>query len=110
MFLIGCLYTCSQAAFPIKGVWFDAVNGLTYPAFCDFLEYLTDRLMIPVCALGCALFVGWVWKPGAAVEEVERCGRRFKLAVVYIVLVKVVAPIAILTILALSLVTGRTLS
>ena len=110
MFGIGCLYTCSQAAFPIKGLWFDGVNGLTQPAFCDFMEFLTDRLLIPVCALGCALFVGWVWKPKAAVDEIERCGARFRLAGVYTVLVKVVAPIAILTILGMSLVTGRTLS
>ena len=110
MFLIGCLYTCSQAAYPSRGVWFDAANGVTHPAFCDFLEYLTDRLLIPVCALGCALFVGWVWKPRSAVEEVERCGTRFRLAAVYTVLVKFVAPIAILTILLMSLVTGQTLS
>lgn len=71
MFLIGCLYTCSQAAFPIKGVWFDAANGVSVPAFCDFMEFLTDRVMIPVCALGCCVFVGWVWKPENAIAEME---------------------------------------
>lgn len=110
MFLIGCLYTCSQAAFPIKGIWLDAVNGVTFPAFCDFMEFLTDRLMIPVCALGCCIFVGWVWKPESVIAEVEREGVHFGLARVYRILVKYVAPLAILIILIMSLATGKTLS
>ena len=60
MFLLGTIYTCSQAAFDIKGIWFDFKNGLTTPIFGDFMEFLTDRLMIPcvrtgflpVCRLG----------------------------------------------------------
>ena len=110
MFLIGCLYTCSQAAFPIKGIWFDAANGVTFPAFCDFMEYLTDRVMIPVCALGCCVFVGWVWKPESAIAEVEENGAHFGLAPAYRVLIKYAAPVAILTILAMSFITGTTLS
>lgn len=110
MFLIGCLYTCSQVALPIRGIWFDAANGVTHPAFCDFMEFLTDRLMIPICALGCCLFVGWVWSPDRAIAEVEQGGRRFRLAGVYRVLVKYVAPLAIITILVMSFATGQTLS
>lgn len=110
MFLIGCLYTCSQAAFSIKGIWLDAKNGITNPAFCDFMEYLTDRLMIPVCALGCCIFAGWVWKPKNVIAEVEQNGVRFKLAKAYSIMVKYIAPLAILTILIMSVVTGTTLS
>ncbi|MBR2257997.1 MAG: sodium-dependent transporter [Blautia sp.] len=110
MFCIGCLYTCSQAAYPIKGVWFDAANGITFPAFCDFMEFLTDRIMIPVCALGCCIFVGWVWKPEKAIAEIEQNGIRFGLARTYSILVKYVAPLAILTILVMSFATGSTLS
>ena len=110
MFLIGCLYTCTQAAVPLKGIWFDAANGVTYPAFCDFMEYLTDRIMIPVCALGCCIFVGWVWKPESAIEEIEQCGVRFGLAKVYAILIKYVAPVAILAILIMSFAAGMTLS
>ncbi len=110
MFLIGCLYTCTQAAVPLKGIWFDAANGVTYPAFCDFMEYLTDRVMIPVCALGTCIFVGWVWKPESAIEEIEQCGVRFGLAKVYAILIKYVAPVAILAILIMSFAAGMTLS
>lgn len=110
MFLIGCLYTCSQAAYPLKGIWFDAVKGVSFPAFCDAMEFLTDRLMIPTCALGVCIFVGWVWKPESAVAEIEQNGVRFGLKKVYEILIKYIAPLAILTILVLSLATGTTLS
>ena len=74
------------------------------------MEYLTDRIMIPVCALGCCIFVGWVWKPEKAIEEVESCGTAFKLAGIYKILIKYVAPVAILTILIMSFTSGMTLS
>ena len=110
MFLIGCLYTCSQAAYPLKGIWIDAVNGLSHPALCDAMEFLTDRLMIPFCALGCCLFVGWCWTPEKAVEEIEQSGVRFGLKRVYAVIIRFVAPAAIIVILGMSLITGTTLS
>ncbi len=110
VFLIGCLYTCSQAAFPIRGVWLDFSSGVSFPAFCDFLEYLSDRLLIPVAALGSCIFVGWVWKPERAIEEIRRSGARFPLAGFYQFIIKYIAPLAILVILVMGFVTGRTLS
>ncbi len=110
MFLVGCLYVCSQAAFPLKGIWFDGTNGLTFPPFCDFMEYLTDRLMIPICAFGCCVFVGWIWKPEKAIAEIEQSGVRFGFAKIYRVLVKYIAPLAILMILVTSFTSGMTLS
>ncbi len=110
MFLVGCVYTMSQAAFNIKGVWFDFANGVTFPIFGDFMEFLTDRLLIPLCAFGACVFVGWVWKPENAIREIEMDGKPFKLAGAYSVLVKFVAPISILTIIIASFATGTTLS
>ena len=110
MFLIGCLYTCTQAAFPLKGIWLDAVNGLSFPPFCDAMEYFTDRLLIPICALGCCLFAGWVWKPERVIAEVEQDGVRFGLKRVYAVLIRYIAPLAILLILVLSVIGGKTFS
>lgn len=110
LFLIGCLYTCSQAAFPLKGVWFDFANGVTFPPLCDAMEYLTDRVMIPLCALGCCVFSGWVWKVERVVAEVERCGIKFRFAKAYGFLIRYLAPAAIILILCVSLFTGTTLS
>ena len=110
VFLIGCLYTCSQAAFPLRGVWLDLSSGLSFPAFCDFLEYLSDRLLIPLAALGSCIFVGWVWKPEQVIREAERSGTRFPLAALYRFMIKYAAPAAILVILVMGFITGQTLS
>ena len=110
MFLIGCLYTCSQAAYPLKGFWIDAAGGVSFPAFCDAMEYLTDRLMIPFCALGCCLFAGWVWKPESAIAEIEQNGVRFGVKKTYAVIIRYIAPFAIITILGMSIFGGITLS
>ena len=83
---------------------------MSFPIFGDFMEFLTDRLMIPLCALGVCIFTGWIWKPANAVHEIELDGKPFKLAKVYSVLVKYVAPISILLIIVASFVTGTTLS
>jgi len=111
MFLIGCLYTISQASLPIKGIWFDFANGVTYPCFGDFMEFLTDRLMIPVCALGVCLFVGWVWKPkNALVEIAVDDGKGFPFPRLFSVLVRYIAPISILLIIIFSFASGTSLS
>ncbi|MBQ6014233.1 MAG: sodium-dependent transporter [Firmicutes bacterium] len=110
MFAIGCLYTCSQASVDIRGVWFDLKNGLTRPLLCDGMEYLTDRIMIPLAALGCCLFAGWAWKPENVTAEVELCGKPFRLAKVYGFLIRFVVPAAIIVIFCVSLFTGTTLS
>ncbi len=110
IFLIGCLYTCSQAAYPLKGVWFDFAHGVTFPGFGDAMEYLTDRVMIPLAALGTCVFVGWRWTPAAACAEIERCGVRFQALRAYSFLIRYVVPAVILVIFAVSLFTGTTLS
>ena len=111
LFLIGCVYTCSQAAFSnIKGIWFDFANGVSFPIFGDFMEFLTDRLLVPVCALGVCIFVGHFWKPEKVIEEIETEGVKFPIVKIYSVLIKYIVPAAIILILAVSFITGTTLS
>ena len=110
LFLIGCLYTCSQAAYPIHGVWFDFASGLSFPAFGDAMEFLTDRVMIPIAALGSCIFVGWTWKPSAAIDEIQRDGIRFRLTKTFSFLIRFLVPAVILVIFAVSMFTGTTLS
>lgn len=110
MFGIGVFYTLSQAYLPIKGVWFDGANGLSYPIFGDFLEFVTDRLLIPVTAIASCIYVGWAWSPKKAAEELKIGGKEFKLEKVWTVLVKYIAPAAIVIILIGGLVFGMALS
>ncbi|MDR2869978.1 MAG: sodium-dependent transporter [Deferribacteraceae bacterium] len=110
-FLIGILYTVSQASMNIKGIWWDFTNGLTFPVFGDFMEYLTDRLLIPINALIGCILVAWVWGTKKAIEEVRQGGNfPFKLAGLWSFSAKFIAIIAIATILVMGLFMGRALS
>ena len=110
IFIIGVFYTLSQAYMNIKGIWISK-DGIMFPIFGDFLEYLTDRLLLPLGAFFSVLFVGWVWNPDHAVEEATSNGKyKFALAPAWKFLVKIVAPIAIIIIIIAGMVFGMSIS
>ena len=108
-FLIGIVYTISQAAVSINIPWFD-FTGKTVVCAGDWMEFLTDRLMLPVCALGEAIFAGWVLKPDKVIAEVEQEGVKMGWKKFYVFCIKFLCPIAIAVILIYSMVTGTTVS
>jgi NSS family neurotransmitter:Na+ symporter len=111
MFVVGIFYTISQAAFNIKGVWFDFTNGVSLPVLGDFMEFFTDRLLIPICALTACLLAGWVWGAKNGVEEVRQGGKfPFGLGDAWSVSVKFIAPIGIIIIIIFGLLLGRAIS
>lgn len=110
IFIVGVFYTLSQAYLNIKGIWLSK-EGVMFPIFGDFLEYLTDRLLLPLGAFFSVLFVGWVWSPEKAIEEATSNGKyKFSLAPVWKVLVKYIAPIAIICIIVAGMVFGMSIS
>ena len=79
----------------LKGIWLSG-SGVTFPIFGDFLEYLTDRLLLPAGAFFTTLFVGWVWGTENSIQEATSNGKfKFSLAPIYKVIVKFLDPIAI---------------
>lgn len=99
MFGIGIVYTISQANMNIKGIWLDA-NGISYPVFGDMMEFMTDKLLMPLGALLFCILVGWVWGIDKATEEISSNGKfPFKLRGIYTIMVKFIAPIAIILIM-----------
>ncbi|MBQ7758322.1 sodium-dependent transporter [Anaerotignum sp.] len=95
IFIVGVLYTLSQAHMNLKGIWLSG-SGVTFPIFGDFLEYLTDRLLLPAGAFFTTLFVGWVWGTENSIQEATSNGKfKFSLAPIYKVIVKFLDPIAI---------------
>ena len=81
------------------GAW----SGVTLigMAFLDFFDFVTNSVMMPIVALLTCIFVGYVIKPKAAIEEVELTGR-FKKKKLFTVIIKYVAPICIVLILVSS--------
>ena len=108
-YVIGIIYTLSQASYNIKFPWIDG-TGINWPIAGDWMEFATDRLLLPICAFGECLFVGWIWKTKNVEEEVMKKGVSFKWAKLYGVLVKYLCPVAIAIILIVSMATGTTVS
>mgnify|MGYP003510850224 FL=1 len=110
MEIVGLLYLLSQVYMPLKGIWISK-EGLQFPGFGDFLEYLTDRLLLPLGAFFTTFFVGWVWGPQNSIDEATGYGRnKFALAKPYAFMVKYVDPIAIGVIIVAGMVFGMSIS
>ncbi|MDE6752872.1 MAG: sodium-dependent transporter [Eubacterium sp.] len=67
----------------------------------DFLDFLSNSIMMPVVGMLTCIVVGFVVKPKTIIEEVEINGR-FKMKKFYTVMVKWVAPVFIFIILVSS--------
>ena len=68
----------------------------------DFFDFISNSVIMPVVALATALFVGFFLKPKAIIEEVELSGE-FKGKKLFSVVIRYVAPVCILAILASSI-------
>ncbi len=64
----------------------------------DFLDFVSNSVMMPISALLTCVFVGWIIKPKAIVDEV-RVSARFRLANVWSIVIKYIAPILLVVIL-----------
>jgi NSS family neurotransmitter:Na+ symporter len=67
----------------------------------DFFDFASNSLLMPVVALFTCIFVGYFIKPKAIIDEVEVVGN-FKMKKMFTVIIKYVAPICIVLILAFS--------
>ena len=67
--------------------------------FIDAAGYLTDSIMMPLCSMFCCLFVGWALNRELVKREATNDGKiSFGLFDIWMIMVKVIAPAAILVI------------
>ncbi len=71
--------------------------------FLDLFDFLSNSVLMPVVAFFTCIFVGYVIKPNAIIDEVESSGNKFKLKQLFTVVIKYIAPILIVIILVASL-------
>jgi len=82
-----------------NGIWADIkIIGMDFLTFFDFIS---NSVLMPIVALFTCLFIGFVVKPKAIIEEVES-SEKFKEKGMFTVIIKYVAPICILLILGFS--------
>ena len=67
--------------------------------FLDFFDFITNSVLMPITAAATCIFVGWVLKPQAIIEEVQESGNAFKAKGLYVVMVKYFAPALVIAIL-----------
>ena len=67
--------------------------------FLDFFDFITNSVLMPIVAAATCIFIGWVLKPKAIVDEVEAEGNPFRAKTLYRFMVKYFAPLFVLAIL-----------
>ena len=74
----------------------------------DVMDYLSNNILMPIVAIGTCILIGWIAKPKTVIDEVEKSGHKFSRKHLYIVMVKVIAPIllAILFLKSLGILTA----
>ena len=80
-------------------------NGLSFiqplgegSTILDFVDFLSNSVMMPIVALLTCIFVGWIIKPQELISEIKE-GSSFKLEKAWVVMVKYVAPVLVVVIL-----------
>ncbi len=90
----------------VAGVFVNAgYNGLSFleplgagSSLLDFFDFISNSVMMPIAALLTCIFVGWLIKPKAIVDEVKQSSP-FKLEKAWVIMVKYVAPVLVAVIL-----------
>ena len=66
----------------------------------DILDYLSNYILMPVVSIATCIFIGWILKPKAVIEEVTLGGHKFGREKLYVVMIKFITPV-LLTLLLL---------
>lgn len=70
----------------------------------DSVDYLCENCFATVAALALCIFVGWVWKPAAVIEEVEKGGQfKFTWKKLFTFLIRYVCPVITLVVVLSSI-------
>ena len=65
----------------------------------DVLDYISNYVLMPVVSTATCIFIGWVVKPKAIIDEVTLNGEKFNREKLYIVMVKYVTPLMLMLLL-----------
>lgn len=65
----------------------------------DIMDYISNNLLMPLVAIGTCVLIGWILKPRAVIDEVEKSGSRFGRKRLYVVMIQFIAPILLVILL-----------
>ncbi len=64
----------------------------------DFADFISNSVLMPIVALLTCVFVGWIIKPKAIIDEV-RISSKFTAAGAWTIMIKYIAPVLVIIIL-----------
>lgn len=70
-----------------------------HPQLLWALARVPVNLFMPLVALLTCILIGWIVKPQTVIDEITAGGNKFQRKTLYIVMVKVVAPVILLLLL-----------
>lgn len=73
-------------------------NG-TVGQILDILDYASNNILMPIVGLLTCILIGWIVKPKTTIDEITLNGEKFGRKTLYIIMIKVVAPILLSIIL-----------
>lgn len=65
----------------------------------DIMDFISNSILMPICALLTCIFVGFIIRPKAIIDEVTRNGASFKSRTMFVVMIKWIAPVFLILIL-----------
>lgn len=65
----------------------------------DIMDFISNSILMPICALLTCIFVGFIIRPKAIIDEVTRNGESFKSRTMFVVMIKWIAPVFLILIL-----------
>lgn len=60
------------------------------------MDYISNNIFMPIVAIGTCILIGWIVKPKYVLEEVEKTGHKFGRKILYIVMIKIIAPLLLI--------------
>lgn len=67
-------------------------NGVT-AQILDIVDYISNNILMPVVAVGTCILIGWIVKPKTVIDEATKNGERFGRKLLYVAMIKVIAPV-----------------
>lgn len=77
-------------------------NGST-GQILDIMDYISNNCLMPLVALLTCILIGWVVKPKTVIDEVSKEGSPFHRKLLYILMIKFIAPILLFVLLLQSI-------
>ncbi len=96
--LLGCMLLGLPSALGYGALGGVKIIGMQ---FLDFFDFISNSILMPIVALLTCIFIGFILKPQAIVDELEETAP-FKAKKLFTVVIKYIAPVCLLAILVSS--------